>query len=276
MKLGRLVKAPPTSLSGSIFGVGVRIRAEQPDVLGAMADWLPPAWREGEEGVEPVSFVIGATGDQYELSRDGTSADRGSLDDMLGSYELQLRNHVAQMAPEHVFVHAGTAAVGDRAIVVPGASFSGKTTMVSALVSAGAAYCSDEYAVFDAEGRVHPYPKPLAVRDGGSGYRGKTYHEPERFGALAGDQPLRLGLVLCTQYRRGAEWEPIELTPAQAMLELLPHTFRPPSRAAETLATLGAAFNSTVQALKGDRGDAAELAPRLLANFRDSVGQGTS
>ena len=41
--------------------------------------------------------------------------------------------------------------------MVPGRSLSGKSTLVLSFVERGADYYSDEYAVFDSEGRVHPY-----------------------------------------------------------------------------------------------------------------------
>ena len=40
----------------------------------------------------------------------------------------------------------------------------GKTTLVKALVEAGATYYSDEFAVLDKEGQVQPYPVPLSIR----------------------------------------------------------------------------------------------------------------
>ena len=56
--------------------------------------------------------------------------------------------------------------VGKAAIVMPGASFAGKTTMVRAWLEAGATYYSDEFAVLDRTGRVHPFARPLAIREG--------------------------------------------------------------------------------------------------------------
>jgi hypothetical protein len=81
----------------------------------------------------------------------------GSLDRRLalGILDAELRMYIALNAPEHVFVHAGVVGVGERAIVLPGRSFAGKTTLVAALVRAGAEYWSDEYAVLDADGLVH-------------------------------------------------------------------------------------------------------------------------
>lgn len=42
----------------------------------------------------------------------------------------------------------------------------GKSLLVSELLRRGATYFSDEYALIDAEGWVHPYPRPLLLRDG--------------------------------------------------------------------------------------------------------------
>jgi len=57
-----------------------------------------------------------------------------------------------------------------RAILLPGRSYVGKSTLVMELVRAGAVYYSDEYAVLDARGRVHPFAQPVALRepDGGT------------------------------------------------------------------------------------------------------------
>ena len=53
-----------------------------------------------------------------------------------------------------------------RAILVPGHSFQGKSTLVQAFVAAGALYFSDELALIDGAGQVHPYPRPMMLRDG--------------------------------------------------------------------------------------------------------------
>ena len=82
--------------------------------------------------------------------------------------DAQVRMFIAANTRDWIFVHAGAVACGGRAVVLPGESFSGKTTLVAALVQAGASYYSDEYAVLDADGRVHPYARRLSIRsDGG-------------------------------------------------------------------------------------------------------------
>ena len=62
-------------------------------------------------------------------------------------------------------VHAGEAAVGGKAILLPGRGFAGKTTLTLALAAAGAEFLSDEIAVIDDRGLVHPYPRPVGLRD---------------------------------------------------------------------------------------------------------------
>ena len=65
--------------------------------------------------------------------------------------------HLAERARNRIFIHAGVVGWQGRAIVIPGRSFSGKSTLVAALLQAGATYYSDEFAVLDGRGYVHPF-----------------------------------------------------------------------------------------------------------------------
>jgi len=129
---------------------------------------------------------------------------------------------VAERAPDHLFIHAGVVAWAGRAIVMPGASFAGKTTLVQAWLAAGATYYSDEFAVLDRAGRVHPFARPLAIRDDSTA---STRRVPvAALGADAGTMPLPIGFILVTSYRAGARWRPRRLTAAPALLALMRHT----------------------------------------------------
>jgi hypothetical protein len=256
----------PVTMSGQAFGVGITLEADGAAELQQLADWLPPSWQEDAPAEDAVEFKLSRVGaDAYQLLRDGAEIGGGTLEETLRGYEWMLRTHIARNAPEHLFIHAGTVAHNGRAIVIPGLSFSGKTTLVTALVQSGALYYSDEYAVFDAQGLVHPYPKPLAIRSDDARH-GSHHHPPEQLGATVGDEPIPVGLVVSTQYRSGGDWEPIELTPAEAMLELMAHAFGGGERAQGSMSTLSRAV-AGVHALKGDRGDAGSLAPELLARL---------
>ena len=155
--------------------------------------------------------------------------------------------------------------------MVPGRSRSGKTTLVAALVRAGAAYLSDEFAVIDARGRVHPFAKPLSIR----GAAGCDLHvsrpRAEDLGGRAGTEPLPIGLVVLATHAPGAEWRPRTLTAGQAVIEMLAHTVPALLRPAASLRALERAVARAVL-LKGERGEAGALAPRLLQLLEPSSG----
>jgi hypothetical protein len=142
--------------------------------------------------------------------------------DVLRGFETQLRLTVAEYAPEKVFVHAGVVAWKDKAIVIPARSFRGKTSLVAELVRRGAVYYSDEYAIFDAEGWVYPFPKTLSIRGEIDEWTQKEY-PVEAFGGRAGEKKIPVGLILITQFEPEAEWKPEVLSAGQGILEILEH-----------------------------------------------------
>lgn len=63
-------------------------------------------------------------------------------------------------------VHAGVIAQGSCAVVVPGSSGTGKSTLVAACVAAGFSYVSDEALCIDSRGsKVVAYPRPILLSD---------------------------------------------------------------------------------------------------------------
>ncbi|WP_157871812.1 hypothetical protein [Gloeothece verrucosa] len=109
------------------------------------------------------------------------------------------------MVQDKLFVHAGVVGWRGRAIVIPGRSFSGKTTLAAALVKAGAIYYSDEYAVIDRDGLVHPYPRPLCIREGVGEQIKRRKCSVEELGGQAGTDPIPVGLVVHTKYQLNAQ-----------------------------------------------------------------------
>jgi hypothetical protein len=147
----------------------------------------------------------------------GGIARRAEFDAMGDAIEgLRQRLHlcVAEHAVDRVFIHAGVAAWGGRALICPGSTFAGKSSLISTLVKSGATYYSDEYAVFDLRGRVHPFPLPIGERLSGGRRRTVVIANP-------GSKPLDRYLFLFARYREGRKWHPSELTPAETVLKLL-------------------------------------------------------
>lgn len=61
------------------------------------------------------------------------------------------------------FLHASAVRMDDGAWVFPAWGQTGKTALVLELLREGAAYLGDDLVIVDAEGRVHPYPKAIAL-----------------------------------------------------------------------------------------------------------------
>ena len=248
------------------YGVRVGVRVNQPDALPALARLLPPGARPAASpDVEQLHSVwIGEDRGRtrsFHLLYSGIErrARTLSLDALFEAFETGVRLGVATAARRRVFVHAGVVGWRGRAILLPGRSGSGKTTLVAALLRAGATYYSDEFAVLDDRGYVHPFPKPLSVRDGGVARK-----EPaEAFGGETGTAALPVGLIAFGSYRPGRGWRARPLSPGQALLALIPHTVPVRRRPEATLAVLRRTLDG-VRSLKVARGEAEDAAPRLL------------
>jgi hypothetical protein len=247
------------------FGVRAAVRSNLPQLLELVPPMLPPGWRPcASSAVECRFAILTESGGTYGLAKDGKGIARGvDLDLALELLDSQIRMHIGETAPDWIFVHAGVVAHRDRAIVMPGRSFSGKTELVAALVRAGCAYYSDEFAVLDERGLVHPYPKPLSLRGEDLWQRD---HDVEAIGGVAGTDPLRLGLIAVTTYRADAEWRPRRLSAGEGAMALLANTVPARERPAETMRAISRAADGAI-ALESDRGEADAVAPRLLAEL---------
>lgn len=240
----------------------VLVSADTPEILERLPPLLPPGAQPCPLSAVSESFGIRAEGDgSYRFERDDSPVSKGiDLDFALMLMESQLRIYVGLNAPGRIFVHAGVVAHNGRAIVIPGLSFSGKTTLVVALVRSGATYYSDEFAVLDEAGLVHPFTKPLSVRDQ---EQVQNDHHVEHFGGIAGDEPVRIGAVVFAEYRAGADWKPKTLSSGRAVLAMLENTLPARERTEEALQVLKRAIAGAVL-LEGERGEAEEIAQQLL------------
>ena len=254
----------------SSFGVRIGVRVNQPDFGPSLESVLPPGHRPtSSSAVQRLfSLVVGGSPRERGVRRlnvlyDGAQrlARERELAPVLKVLEAQIRRTVAEMAPRRVFIHAGVIERCGRAIVIPGASMSGKSTLVSELIKRGATYYSDEYAVLDDKGLVYPYAKPLSLRAPGS-FDAVDY-EVEQFGATAGVKSVPVGLVAITRYAAGAKWRPRKLTPGQGALALLSHSVAARRQPRRVMGTLRHALAEAL-ILKGVRGEASEAAQQLL------------
>ena len=216
-------------LSVMAYGVRVGVRTNDLRVAEGLADHLPPGSESAEffDTGRVYSLVVEEDdrSGRYQNSvyvNGALLARRSTLQAGLRAFEADVQLYVAEMAPERVFVHAGVVGYRGRAILLPGRSFAGKSILVRELVRAGAQYYSDEYAVLDAAGGVHPYLRPLSIRNERT--PGVTKHPVHTVGVRAADSPLPVGLVVMSEFRSGGEWRPRRLSPGRGALALLANT----------------------------------------------------
>jgi hypothetical protein len=281
--VGRIYHRPPMplrkrqaqrSLACHTFGVEVEVALDDIELRERVQEILPPGWKPADPRDSTDAggrFGLRDTGaDSYEVTVDDVPwLEHATLEVALGMLDAQIRIYVAANARERIFVHAGVVTRGGMALVIPGESFSGKTTLVSALVRLGATYYSDEYAVLDDEGRVHPYPRPLSIR----GEDGTAPQERQVGAALAA--PAALAAVVVTRYRPGAEWQPTRLSPGQGVLALLANTVPAQERPQESLRAVSRAVAGAI-VLESDRGEARPAAESILEALAAHGGSGRS
>ena len=177
------------------------------------------------------------------------------------AFESAVRVDVASASTEWIFIHAGVVAHDGGAIVLPATSLRGTSTLVEALVRAGATYYSDQYAVLDRDGRVHPFSAPLSIRTSDGGKRRVRLGD----GTPAGP-PVPIRSVVATRHETGAVWQPRHGTAAESVMTLLASAVRV-RLAPNTLDVLARAVDAAVL-LEGPRGEADAVAPQLLTVSR--------
>lgn len=159
-----------------------------------------------------------------------------------------------------VAIHAGVVAWNGCAALLPGASHAGKTTLVTELLKRGAVYYSDEYALLDAEGRVHAYPRLLMIRDR-TGFRQPTL--ASAWNAATADSPATVRLILSVKWASEEQWKVGRIGQSEALLVLLKNTPREMAESPEILGWLRSAASSAI-CYAGVRGEAAGAADHVM------------
>ncbi len=246
------------------------IRVTHPEIIPALLDVLPPGWKPST--TRNVQWLLSWVSKEAKRKRDllihtlytGPYHLTQGSDFQRIKYVLaaDVQANLALRSPWRVFIHAGVVGWKGRAIVIPGHSESGKTTLTRTLVEAGATLYSDEFAVLDRKGRVHPYPLPLRVREGG-GPRSRRV-SAEDLGGRAGTRPLPVGLILATRFDPGATGILRRISPGRAALALLAHANQARTRTGRVLETVRRAAEEAL-ALQGPRGEAEKTMDRILS-----------
>lgn len=254
--------------SFTAYGVEIGVRFSTPDLVPLIETRTPYATRPSNAVIVDRLFsVLVIINEDSRLNRYNLYWDHMlfgkelTLEEMLDIFNALSSLAIAELSDEKLFVHAGVVEWQGRAILIPGRSHSGKSSLVAELVKCGATYFSDEFAVIDMQGQVTAYPKPLSIRN-----PGEHMQKPvlvEEIGGKIGDSCLTAGLVVISQYSKNSEWMPQSLSPGVGLLSLLENTHsarRTPERALQTLGHVA----SNALFITSLRGEASVAAPKIL------------
>lgn len=256
------------------FGVKIGIESNNERLLrriiSALPGIIPKIYFEEFEGETEHTYHFRLGEKFVRFDKDAEFYGENESEEIVLNYFFgRLRLNVAEYAVGKVFIHAGVVGLNGKAILFPGNSFSGKTTLVSTLIKQGAHYYSDEYAVIDENGLNYPFPKTLSVRGITDKYK-QFEIEPKSLGAIMGVEPLPVGAIILTEFEQDAKWEPNVLSAGNGILEILPNVISIRINPKFTLDVLNIIANRAI-ITKSKRGDSLQAVNFLLKFLETAI-----
>lgn len=247
----------------SAFGCPIQASASSKQGLETLDKYLFPTLpRTAAAGdTDALRIRVEEVGNRFQLLVDDVPVAEADHSAALIPYAIQhIDDRVIPKLTNLRAVHAGAVQFEDKVLLLPGSTHAGKSSMVAELLRRGATYLSDEYALIDADGLAHPYPRPLLLRNGGPD---RTPLLPKDCSAGIASGPAPVGWIMELRYREGASWRIVSVPQSHALLTLLGHT---PHTLAET-PDLVEKFQRAVagaQCYAGLRMEATEAAEEIL------------
>jgi hypothetical protein len=266
-------------ISFQSYGVKIGVRCDSADLLLEIKNELDEINPNGFEiiddsKVEHLYEIRSKKNKSFEVKKDGESSPQRLEEESLFRYlQSQIRLTVAEFAESRIFLHAGAVAWKNQAIIIPARSYSGKSTLVAELVKRGALYYSDDFAVLDKNGLVHPFHRQISLRVDEDKFD-QTDFPVEALGGKFGYEPIPIGVVLITQHKKGRRnpriWKPEILSEGRGIMEILSHTIPiryNPKFAIEVLNKV----SKRAIICKSQRGEAGGFADLLINFFETQV-----
>lgn len=193
-------------------------------------------------GVPPRYALLGpgARGDKrfWLLCSEAKLIASRDPEEVLAYLFWHVNSEAFRRTDDFLLIHAGAVVAPSGAgVLLPGASGSGKTSLVAGLVRAGFSYLSDEAGVIDpVTGKLYPFPRALTIKSGSFGNfpelagaradlsptRVEWHVRPEDLapeaGALGG--PSEIKFVVAPRYDADASTAVTPLPPAEAVMVL--------------------------------------------------------
>ncbi len=241
-------------------GVPFRLEWDDPELDDRMKALFLPIWQATDKPVGEAIFRLERTPrNRFRVIAPNLGFHTIPKPDPIETLERRLHLYLAIQAKEVVYVHAGVVRIHGQTVVIPGRCFAGKSSLVRALAKEGATFVSDEYAVIDKEGLVHPFPRPISLRTP-EGFKRVSAVELGWDGRL---NPTRISYVVQTEYSPEQTWSPESFGAGEALLALFENTINAKTQPALALSCLSRAVSNAVL-LRGARGEAKETAQCII------------
>lgn len=252
------------------YGVKIGVRSTNPEILDKLKERLPFLLPTGFHEIDfsEAEFIFSMLWAKRNREKTVVYKDDEEVtilfakDINLDSLESKIRLTVAEFAEGFVFLHAGAVRYKDTAIIIPAKSFSGKTTLVAELIGRGFEYYSDEYAVLDKDGLLHPFPKQLSMRGIIDSYQ-QVDMDIEEFGGVKGEEPIPVGLILISKYKKGSKFLPKVGTSGEGIIESIANSVSIRTNPEFVLGVLGKVM-SRAKVLRTNRSEAKKFADKFL------------
>lgn len=213
-----------------LLDVVVEIHTEDP----VAAELLTLLWSEmttDDDDAPARTYVVARDDEGRWVATAGETVE--AIHETLWGVTDALRYQMLELCEEKlerfVTLHAAAVARDGELVLLAGESGAGKTTLTLALLDAGGGYLSDDLApVSIATGLVHPFPKPLGVKDPaawdtvGAAFAGTALAPPEgsflvppsRWAVVT--EPMEPRALVFPRYSAGADPELEPLSPGRA------------------------------------------------------------
>lgn len=191
---------------------------------------------------------------------------------------LSLATDINQRAiasrPNRLVLHAGAVSVRGRAIILPGRSGAGKTTLTAAMLAVGCDYLTDEAVSLDLDTLdVEPYAKPLsldpvaceALRLDVDYWAPHGVVPPSYLHRQKGFAPARAAVLVFPSFEVGARSSMKRIGRAEALVELANNSFNFVDHGGEWLEGLAHVVKSC-SAWRFTTGDAREAATMMFGS----------
>lgn len=160
-------------------------------------------------------------------------------------FEWGLNWCIATLSGAHAVIHSAVVERGGAALVLPGQPGAGKSTLCAALALTDWRLLSDELTIVSQEtGLVQPMPRPISLKQASIGIIRSLFPEvalsklvddthkgaiayvcPPAHAVNAWPNAVRIGYVVFPRYVQGGEFTVEPISRAQALAELMGHTF---------------------------------------------------